>query len=276
MKIKNYFYPKNLKEASLIFQENEESYYIAGGTYLNGLKNLKIQNLIDLSGLNLNYIQLEKNFLKIGSGAALQELVDSPIICQFLGGIISISALGCAALQLRNMATIGGALVTRGSWIDLACALLVLDAKLKIFPEDKIISLEDYLLDKKALKTGEIVIEIIIPCTSAGANFIKFKRTALDLAIINLATLIKLDNSICKEVKIALGGFTIPLRIKEAENILKSQVLSENLINSAAEKVGGSLKFISDFKVSADYRKDLAVILTKESLLLSWEKAKCN
>ena len=54
----------------------------------------------------------------------------------------------------------------------------------------------------------------------AGMAFFKVGRTRQDLAIVNAAALLVMENRICKKCRLAVGAVApVPLRLREAEEM---------------------------------------------------------
>jgi xanthine dehydrogenase YagS FAD-binding subunit len=90
-----------------------------------------------------------------------------------------------------------------------------------------------------SLKPGEIVSEIVIPRPAANSiqKYIKFRmRESIDFALVSVASLISLENGICRNARIALGAVAPrPVNAVKAEKILIGRKLDEKLAAAAAK-----------------------------------------
>ena len=65
----------------------------------------------------------------------------------------------------------------------------------------------------------------------------------------------------------ALGAVApIPIRIPEAEAVLKGQIPSNDLVLQAAEAVAEYIQPIDNFRASAQFRKEISRVYTKRAL----------
>ena len=95
--------------------------------------------VVDLQSLNLHAVRDRGNSLEIDSGVTLQALLDTPKIQTGLTEAIRHEA----AYNLRQVATVAGALVAASGRSPFATAMLALDAALSLQPNDEEASLGD-------------------------------------------------------------------------------------------------------------------------------------
>ena len=111
----------------------------------------RVNTLISLDDLKLDYIKEEKDFFEIGSMTSLRELevheglkkVANGILCQAIGNIMGVT--------VRNIATIGGSVMGKFAFSDLLGVLSVLNAEL-VFHKLGRLSIEDFLNMQKIPK----------------------------------------------------------------------------------------------------------------------------
>jgi len=121
------------------------------------------------------------------------------------------------------------------------------------------------------LNREEVLLEIRIPLCSekAGTAFLKLRRhhTAIDMAVVNVATLLTCKKERCKAARIALGSVApISFRAKKAESVLVGAELSEEIIQKAAALAAEEAKPIDDVRATATYRKKMVAVLVRRSL----------
>ena len=89
----------------------------------------------------------------------------------------------------------------------------------------------------------------------------------MDLAIVGVAVVVVADDGICSDIRIALGAVApTPIRARQAENIVRGQKLSEELIERAAWRAAEECRPISDHRASAEYRREMVKVLTKRAI----------
>jgi len=124
---------------------------------------------------------------------------------------------------------------------DLATVLLALDARLCTVNTSggRAITMEEFYTRLcNVLEPAEIITAIKIPEVDPELkqHFLKFRiRNAVDFAIVSVAALVKLDGEVIRDARIVLGGGAAgPYRALKAENILKGQRRTEELVITAA------------------------------------------
>ena len=123
---------------------------------------------------------------------------------------------------------------------DMANVLLSLDAE--IVTTEKTIQAADFFTtcmdNKDMLNPGEVVTSIRIPRHEGyTTHYEKFRlRDAIDFAILALATAYKVEDGKIADIKIAMGAVgPVPVRAYEIEEFLKGKVLTEDIIETAAQ-----------------------------------------
>ena len=251
MKIKEYKRPEALKEAYTLIHENEKAMLVAGGAYLR-LQKREILLAVDLSGLGLDYIIEENNYLKIGAMTTLRSIEVNKDCQQALGGILSNMVQQIGSLQLRNIVTIGGSICGKYSFSDLLPSLIALDATLRFYKAGEM-SMDTFLTED--IK-NDILLEVIIDLNQVGK--VKFlKKTYKEYSLINVALAKKGE-----DYRIAVGAR--PGGGAYAK--LASKILSKAKdIEKACEILVDELTFKDDYRASEDYRKSIAQSLLKEA-----------
>jgi carbon-monoxide dehydrogenase medium subunit len=275
-----YLEAKTVKEAcSLLSQYKDKARLIAGGTdLLVAARRRKITPLyvINIKTIpNLDYITADGKGLQIGALATLSDIESSPLIRDGFP-IIADSAHQVGTPQIRNVGTIGGNLCNAAPSADMAPALIGLGAKAKLkgVKGERTVALEDFFTGpgETVLKTGEMLIEIQVPNPPphTGGIYLKLPaRTAIDLAVVGVAVVVKLDakGANIVDAKIVLGAVApTPIRARKAEDIIKGKAVNEELIEKAAQVAAEEAKPISDVRGSAGYRKEMVRVLTNRAI----------
>jgi carbon-monoxide dehydrogenase medium subunit len=133
----------------------------------------------------------------------------------------------------------------------------------------------DYRLT--SLKRGEMVTEVVLPDPPPGTGtaFFNLVRTRADIAKINAAAAILVENGICREVRIAIGSAAPTVfRAVKAEALFTGQKITPEVMNEAAETAAGETKPITDLRSTEKYRREMARVLVKRALEKAMVKAK--
>ena len=137
-------------------------------------------------------------------------------------------------------------------------------------------SVEGFVKGKRMtdLRPNEIVTETSFPelAVNSTCSFEKVgMRNSLIIAFVNCATYLKLskDTGTIEEIRIALNRTSgkIPQRARKTETMLKNKRIDEQTLTDAAAALRSELKLSSDFRVSEEYRSEVACVLLKRALL---------
>ena len=279
--IEEYHRPRDLAQAvDILSGFGNRARVIAGGTDIlprrAGVKKIdNINHLVDISRLGLDYLKREGDHIFMGAGTTINTIGASPLFLSGPYGALSDAAGAHSTSTIRNRATVGGNLCNASPCADLALPLLVLDAILVAAgPEGKRhIPIENFFkgVNYTALNNEEVLVEIRIPLCSekTGTSFLKLRRhqTAIDMAVVNVATSLTWRENRCEAAGIALGSVApVPFRAKKAESMLAGAKLSKGIIEKAAVAAAGEARPIDDVRSTSAYRKKMIAVLVRRSL----------
>ena len=272
-----YHRPESLGEAvSLLSTHRGKARLIAGGTDLLVVKPSGVESLIDVAGLSLSYLEEEGAMIRIGAGTTVETVEKSPLLAGGPYPVLAEAAKSMATPTIRNTATIGGNVCNGSPAADLSLALMALDASVKLVgPKgSRTLPLKDFHagVNRTVLEEDELLVEVLIPKVSGGASFLKLRRhqTAVDIAVVNVATRLICVNGQCVDARIVLGSVAEKqICAQKAQNLLLHQTLDPGLIQKAAEQAAEEARPISDIRASASYRKRMVAVLVRRSLEIS-------
>ena len=219
--------------------------------------------LIDITALPLSGIESEGDGIAIGATTTMTELIESPLIKEYLGGVIERMLHRVASPLQRNLGTVGGSLMIAHPWSDLITLFLVLGTRVVYFDgSEHEISLADFYAENLHRKKI-ILTKVLFPAVprTAAAEFIKFSRTAFDIAILNCAAFVRAEVGRCVEVRIAVGG--MPQRavlLSRAAEVLMGDRLAPETVEQAARTAQAEAAVGDDMRASADYRRTLVKV----------------
>jgi CO/xanthine dehydrogenase FAD-binding subunit len=275
-----YLAPKTLDEAlELLASYKSRVKVMAGGTdLLPKIKTRKIQipeYIIDLKNIaNLDQITYHaKKGLTLGPLVTIRT-VEKSLLIREKYPILSEAAENMASIQVRNRGTVAGNICNAVPSADLAPALLNLEASVKLVSNKgkRTVKMEDFFTGPNQTVAGddELLTEIHMPVLPAGnrGTYIKLSpRRAMDLAIVGVAVSGIIEKGVFKDIRISLAAAApTPIRVKPAENILRGQKISPEIIERAAEKASQESQPIDDHRASAEYRRDMVKVLTRRAL----------
>jgi len=279
----DYFVPETTRETlELLGQYGSEAKILAGGTdLLTQLKQEKVSPdyLINIMRISeLNHIE-EAGGLRIGSAT---KLCDIKQYCAKDGKYTALYEALCSLgkIQVLNMGTIGGNLCNGSPAADTAPPLLVFNGKVKLLSErgERTLDLTDFFkgVNNTAMAPDEMMIEINLDPVpdDMGSAFIKIARVGADISKITCAAAVERHGDICASCRIALGAVApVPMRAKEAENILQGNKIDRSLVEKAGKKVSEEISPINDIRSTAEYRRNIAAILFKDVFWKAWQRA---
>ena len=281
MKRFEYLEARTLRQAiSMLQRHGGNARIVAGSTdflvrWRAGLWNpdhvINIQRVAGLGRITYS----ARNGLRIGALVTIRTLEQHPAVRRRYPALAAAAA-SFAGVQVRNLATVGGNICNASPSGDTIPALLVFGAECRIVGPDgeRWVALDQFFTGpgQTVLQAGELLAEVRVPPPAAntGSHYIKHSpRGAMDIATVGVASLISLDGRTgpCSEARIALGAVApTPVRAYAAEDILRGQALSGQLIQVAATAAQDGVSPIDDIRGSAAHRKEIVGVLTRRTL----------
>jgi len=261
----------------LLAQHGPEARLLAGGTDL--LVELKSaarapRIVIDISrAADLKSITLSDRGLEIGALATHAEIERRDLVRNMLPALAeSVHSIG--AVQTRNLGTLGGNLVSGVPSMDSGPALMALDASVILAGPrgERHMTLGEFFVAPRrtALAADELLTAILVPKASLGkpAAFLKLGlRKGQALALVNVAASAWLDSGVLKQPRIALGAVApTVIRAPLAERYLDGRSITAETLAEAGRIAAGEAAPISDFRASAEYRREMIAVLTRRAL----------
>lgn len=264
--------------------DNPLAQRIGGGTdaYVqkhDEIKDASIQFLFD--DATLKGIQQEGNQCIIGPASTVTDLIESEIIQRYFPGFNDYTKL-VSSTPIRNIATIGGNFINASPIGDFTIFFLALDATLTF---SNGVTLRDlplrnlYLGYKMLDKQPEehlAQIRFELPGTTTRFNFEKVsKRTHLDIASVNSAINLTVENNVITSVKLSAGGVApIPKRLVKTETFLTGKSITEEVVLQATAIAQTEISPISDARGTETYKRLLLAQLIKAHFIKRFPELK--
>ncbi len=279
----SYHEPGSLAEAiSLLQTHGSSAKVLAGGTDLLVLMKLgkvRPRHIVSISKIPELHFLTGSDGLRLGPLVLHRDLEKSQAVREKFTALFE-AARSVTSVQVRNMGTLGGNLCHASPAADSPPALIALGAQIKIEGGrgSRVVLLEDFFTGpgKTDLKPGEVLAEIQVPDPgpASGSAFLKLTRVAADLAKVNVAAFIQREKEVCRECRIASGAVApTPVRLKQAEAVLRGKRLDEDLCRLAGEKASEEIQPITDIRSTAWYRREVIKVLVRDALLQAWARA---
>lgn len=259
MKVEHFLQATSLEEAYTLLQSKKDNYVIAGGAWMK-LSLKKADTLIALDHLPLGGVIDHPTFLEIGSMATLRYLELNPLVKDLGCGVLQKAIQSIMGVTIRNIATIGGSVVSKFGFSDLIPVLLLFDTTLVFYKHGEI-SLNAYL--ESHVVSRDILVSLRVKKTPGSYFFKKVKTTALDFAILNIA-IAKTKNGFQIVVGSRPGGALFAEKTMAFVNSEKNMTV--DVIENAARMASEEISVSSNVRSSEEYRKQLIYVYVKRGL----------
>lgn len=268
-----YHRPATLELALQLLTEGRT--IVAGGTDLlvNPRYMVGVTELVDLGELPLTLVEADASLIRIGANVTMAKVASSPALRELADGIVSRGAAVCGSPNIRNMATLVGNVAAALPSADTPPPLLALDARvvLRSRGATRRMALEDFFLGpaSSARRPDELIESVEIPRPPSGTRggFYKVGRTADDIAIVNGAATLCVEQGRITFARVVVGAVApVPLRIGAAERHLLGREPSEEVITEAGRLAAMAVNPISDQRATAEHRRHLAGVCATRAL----------
>jgi CO/xanthine dehydrogenase FAD-binding subunit len=287
MKDYEYHLPTSLNEALRLKADyGGAARFVAGGTDVMVMKRagrLDFGALISLRRVpEIADIRKAGDSIVIGGGVTLTELMQSEIIRRDLPSLYdAVCVMGCT--QMRNLATVGGNVMSAVSSGDTIPPLLAMDAHCRLASADgeRTVPLADFFPGPRQTKAqeGEVLVSLDIPKPAAGCGMAFHKlgrRAALDLAVVSIAIALELEPGakVIAKARAAAGAVgPTPIRLHEAEKILSGATPNEEAFTNAAQAALTESSPWDDVRASRWYREEMIRVVFPRVAWAALERA---
>ena len=272
---KKYFAPRTISELKKIIKKYPNLDFFSGGTDMSLIvtkQKKDLNNIIYLNSIDeLNYIKENYKYIEVGATTSLRQF---ELFIKKYYSDFNIILKRYGSVQIRNVATMAGNIVTASPIGDSLPLLLSLDASIVVesFNKKTILPLKNFFIGyrKTKLKKGQFISSIRIPIFKK--NIFKAykisKRIDDDISSVCASFNLAIVNKKIKSIKIAYGGMAaIPKRAIYCEKVLLNSNFSENIILKAQESLEKDFQPINDMRASKDYRMEIAKNLLMKCFL---------
>jgi CO/xanthine dehydrogenase FAD-binding subunit len=271
--------PETLQEAVRLRREVPSAIAVAGGTEVMPARRQgqRPGQLLDLSRIAGLQSVDDGRPVRLGAGVTCTRLIEE------LGGRIPLLAAAARTVgsrQVRNRATIGGAVALADPSADLLAALLALDAEVEAGSAagTRRVGLGSFLTGPYTcdLRPDELVTAVLVRPASGPAAYAKLgARNAMARAVCAVAVALDPD---ARRVAIALVGVgPTPLRAAGAEARFSARApwgsrdgLDPGWLTDLGRNAAGECAPIADRRGSVGYRRHAAAVLTTRALARAW------
>ena len=224
---------------------------------------------------SLKGISFENNICTLGASTTVSELMDSVEFNNYFPSFYEQVKL-VSSTPIRNIATLAGNFVNASPIGDFTIFFLALDATLQLSDGEnkREIKLKDFYKGYKSLnKTTEEFVEKIsftLPDATTLFSFEKVsKRTNLDIASVNSAIQLRIENNKISEAHVSAGGVSAtPFYLTKTSSFLLHKEINEVIILEVQEIAQSEIAPISDARGTAEYKR----LLLRQLLFVHFHK----
>jgi len=279
-----YHAPDSVDDAVALLNElGDEAKILAGGHSLLPMMKLRFaepEHLVDINNIeSLKGIREENGEIVIGAMTSETALINSALL-QEKCPLLPEAAAMIADPQVRNRGTIGGDIAHGDPGNDHPALMMVLDASFTLVGPNgsRQVAANDFYLGTfyTALAADEILTEIHLAPQSpnTGTSYHKLKRKTGDFATAAAAVVIELSGETCQRARIALTNLgPTALRVGDAEAVLTGQVITEELIEQAAQKAMAICDPAEDQRGDAEYKTHMGGEMTRRAIRTALKRA---
>lgn len=277
-----YFTSINARLLNLLNGQGSLPVDIASSLVVGGGTDLYVQKHDEMTHADIRFvfnnsslkgIAKDGNKCIMGPSVTVTDLAESSIINDYFPSFHQYAKL-ISSTPIRNMATIAGNFINASPIGDFTIFFLALDAQLTLRNGDNKRELplrKLYKGYKQLDKTPEEYIESIwfnLPGKNSYFNFEKVsKRTNLDIASVNSAICLQMNNDIIESAGFSAGGVgPVPMYLQKTSEYLTGKKITEELIEEAIEIMQTEISPISDARGSKEYKTLLLGQLIKAHL----------
>ncbi len=267
---------------AMLTEIGEGSRVLAGGQSLLPILKLRFDEPTDLVDIGripgLGEIDASGDEITIGALVTHRKIGASSLAAAI--PILADCANGIADNQVRTRGTIGGSLSSGDPNCDWPALLHTLDARIVTQGPDgsRTLDINGFVSDlyQTLLKPGEIVTAIRFrkPGAGSGGAYCGFKRCSPSYPTASLGVQLTLQNGQVSSVRVAAGslGF-VPVRLGEAEAVLKGQTVDAACIERAAEAAAASVDPLDDTRGTPEFKRRVTAVMTARAIGVALRRA---
>ena len=282
----DYADPHTVDEAVSLLQEHEgDAKILAGGQSLVPLLNMRLARpgiIVDIGRLaGLDYIRDDGEALAIGAMTSQRSIERSPLVHE-QQPLLEAATSYIAHPQIRNRGTFGGSIAHADPAAEYPALAIALDMRMKAAGPngERVIAAADFFVTylTTALEPSELLTEIRVPKLpdNSGWSIQEVARRHGDFALAGaIVTLTLADGGSCSDARIALFGVgSMPLRAREAEQLLIGEELNDGLIERAGQRASAEIdEPLADIHATSEFRRHLTGVLTQRGLSEAFARA---
>jgi carbon-monoxide dehydrogenase medium subunit len=272
-----YHAPHSLDEAlALLAEHGDEGKLLAGGQSLVPAMNFRLVRpavLIDINRIAaLDFLTGQDDWLRIGA-LTRHVAFERPVAAGPLGALLPQVARHVAHLPIRVRGTFVGSLAHADPAAEWSLVATTLGAEIvaRSSAGERTLAADGFFRTAftTALRPDELITEVRLPQLGDAwrCGFMEFSRRKGDFALAMALAALRLEGDRIADARIGVGGAEHrPRRFEAAERMLVGATASPKILAEAAASAAAALEPVEDIHASAEYRRDLAEVMTRRAL----------
>ena len=269
-----YHAPESVDDAVGLLSSHEDAKVLAGGQSLVPMMSFRLARpacIVDINGISdLDYIRPDGGAIGIGATARQTALEESSKVSAHAPLLVEATGhVGHRAI--RNRGTLAGSLAHNDPASEYPAVLMALGASVTAVSSggSRMLSVEDLVSGhflSTALGPDEMITDVSVPAQSGGHGFAEFARRHGDFAVAGVAAVVSMNGGGVASASITAFGGTSPARLDEAEAALAGSDGGSEAVAEAAARAASQFPSADDIHGTADYRRALIDVLTRQAL----------
>jgi CO/xanthine dehydrogenase FAD-binding subunit len=269
--------PKTIEEAGALLEKmGDEAGLLWLGARVEPPETWARASMIDLSDLNLDYIEVDDQTVVIGGGTPLQRLVEHEALDAAFGGLIGAAARRLAHYGLRNLASVGGAVSARQGPPELTLALLSLGAEVVFAPGQDSLSVEEFRSESEPARHGVLTQVRIarLPAASKGWGLEWLARSPMDQALAAACAVVEFEDDRVSRARTAVAGVGWPPSlVDDVESHLEESGPVDWSTEMVHKAVLEAVEPVAEFRASGEYQAEMMARLAVRAVAAALKKA---
>ena len=251
---------------------------LAGGQTFMPMLSMRMARpdaIVDLRKLGeLSYIREDGGHILIGAMTTKRTVEESSLIQEKQPLLVAATA-AIGHLAIRTRGTVGGSMAQADPAAEYPSVAVALGMEMKILGPDgeRTVPADEFFVTylTTELESNEILTEIRVPVLppNTGWSFQEIQRRHGDFALVGVATTLTVEGGVIRNARAVLFGVgPTPTRLTSVEGALVGRTPSDALFAEAATRSSGEIEDpIEDVHATGSYRRQLATVLTRRSLI---------
>ena len=267
-----YVRAQSLDEAYELYQKKPN--FVLGGMLWLKMKNKTLGTAIDMCDLGLDAIEEDENEFRIGAYVSLRQIETHEGLNAYTDGAIAESVRHIVGVQFRNVATVGGSIWGRFGFSDVMTVFRALGAKVRLHHAG-IMDLDEFAQLPRT--TRDILVEVIVPKNTESVVYLSQRNQSTDFPVLTCAVAERNGRFVAvigaspymaqpvwdeQGILAASDGQELANR----QNHIDGQKLTNSQIDEFADYVAEHIRFGSNIRAGAEYRKIICKVLVKRAL----------